>query len=288
MRYTKSAVLLRNAQRTAIVTEREADYDMLAELLVCHIEKGEKRKTRTGISKAIEIVDKIDDDALCALTIMYAIGFFHPIMVDCKQGILVLEEMFNNLEYMDLPMGSDWIEHLEILNAVRANSVVHFKSFEDYFPEKLLSYNPIGIKKESREHEQAVEILSSASLSSDFLVRNDLMPDYVKLPFSKTENYDDIVLTRSTKDGIVYVPINDNFKKAFNEVFRLYSKSDNAKMEYKHLYMDEWNRHKSLSIIREWWGELPFSFDITHIGKVLAYTNVKRCYPSIPDFPLNF
>lgn len=41
--------LLASAQRTAAATERNADYDMLSELLICRIEKGQSRKTRAGI-----------------------------------------------------------------------------------------------------------------------------------------------------------------------------------------------------------------------------------------------
>lgn len=284
-------VLLTNAQRTAVASEREADYDMLAELLVCHIEKGVARKTRTGISKAVEIVDKIDDDALCALTIMYSITTFFPVTTLCKQGIYVLSNLFNKLEYMDLPSGSDWIEHLEILNTLRVNTISHFRRFEDYLPEKLPYYNHIGIKKESEDYKKALTLLSSVSLNNESLVTNDLMPDYVKFSFNQTENFDDVTLTHTVRIGNdnvqVKLPITDDHKKVFNEVFMLYDKSDNTRKEYKRLFIEEWNKYKSLSIIQKWWNELPFSFDITHIGKVLAYTNAKRCDKDLPDLPLN-
>lgn len=39
-------ILLTSAQRTAAATERENDYDMLSELLVCRITKGQARKKR--------------------------------------------------------------------------------------------------------------------------------------------------------------------------------------------------------------------------------------------------
>jgi hypothetical protein len=60
----KFQFLLRDAQRTAAETERESDYDLLTELLVCHIQKGDNRKNSAGIGRAISIVDEIDNDAL--------------------------------------------------------------------------------------------------------------------------------------------------------------------------------------------------------------------------------
>ena len=96
-------LLLSSAQRTAVASEREQDYDMLSELLVCHIKEGKSRKTRAGISKAVEIVDKIDNDALCALTVVYTIQRFIPLAATSKQGIITLAGLFQKLMYMELP-----------------------------------------------------------------------------------------------------------------------------------------------------------------------------------------
>ena len=79
--------LLASAQRTAAATERDTDYDMLSELLVCRITKGQARKSRAGISRAVEIIDKIDDDALCALTVVHAVNKVMPLSGSCKLGL---------------------------------------------------------------------------------------------------------------------------------------------------------------------------------------------------------
>ena len=83
--------LLTSAQRTAAATERSSDYDMLSELLVCRITKGESRKNRAGISRAVEIVDKVDDDALCALTVVHAVNKCLPLSGDINVGLQVLD-----------------------------------------------------------------------------------------------------------------------------------------------------------------------------------------------------
>lgn len=62
-------LLLVQAQKTAASTERPADYDLLSELLIHRFQKGDNRIARAGISRAVEIVDKISDDSLLGLTV---------------------------------------------------------------------------------------------------------------------------------------------------------------------------------------------------------------------------
>lgn len=69
-------LLLVEAQKTAASTERPADYELLSELLIHRFQKGENRITRAGISRAVEIVDKISDDALLGLTVFHSVSYF--------------------------------------------------------------------------------------------------------------------------------------------------------------------------------------------------------------------
>lgn len=114
-------LLLVEAQKTAASTERPADYDLLSELLIHRFQKGENRITRAGISLAVEIVDKISDEALLGLTVTHAVKVFTPVSGDIHQGLDVLNDMFGKLFYSELPAGHAWIDHLDILNAVRLN-----------------------------------------------------------------------------------------------------------------------------------------------------------------------
>lgn len=85
--------VLRKAQQSAAVTDEKADYDLLTELLVCHVEKGDSRKNYVGINKAVEIVGQIDNDALCGLTVAHVLERFAPITGDVTYGLEVLEEV---------------------------------------------------------------------------------------------------------------------------------------------------------------------------------------------------
>lgn len=127
-------VLLTNAQKTAAVTERTNDYEILAELLACRVTKRESRKTRTGIDRAVEIVNQIDDDALCALTVVHAVQTYIPTSGIVREGLEALDDLFDRLMYMDLPDGDGWIEHLDILGAIRISPFGGFKIWRSIIP----------------------------------------------------------------------------------------------------------------------------------------------------------
>ena len=125
--------LLRHALQTAACTERPVDYDLLTELLVCHVQKGENRKNRTGINRAVEIVGEIDNDALCALTVAHALSFFVPVSGNCGEGLNAMNIMYGELMYQDLPKGNDWLDHLDVLGAIRINAIINLKKNEEYY-----------------------------------------------------------------------------------------------------------------------------------------------------------
>ena len=52
-------------------------------LFVC----SENRIARAGISLAVDIVDKVADDALLGLTVMHAVENFIPLTGDINQGL---------------------------------------------------------------------------------------------------------------------------------------------------------------------------------------------------------
>ena len=122
-------LLLINAQKTAAATERPADYDLLSELLIHRFITMENRVSRTGINRAVEIVDQISDEALLGLTAMHSATIFTPNSWKIQQGLDILSDLFGKIIYGELPVGNDWLDHLDILDAIRIESVGHFKKF---------------------------------------------------------------------------------------------------------------------------------------------------------------
>ena len=51
-------------------------------------------------------------------------------------------------------------------------------------------------------------------------------------------------------------------------------------------FLTEWDKYPALKKLRDFYETIPYAFTITQIGKVLAYTNAKRCDNSIPDMLL--
>ena len=272
-------ILLKKAQQSAAAAENDRDYSLLAELLVCHIQKGDNRKNRTGISKAVEIVDYIDNDALCALTIMHAMLSYIPISGNVKQGLCVLNDMFSRLLYMDLPSGSDWIEHLDILDTIRINQIGSFKKFVQYCVDKLNGYACIGIKVGSDDYNKAIDILSASGIDSSIFVDNIYLDGYVRLPVANIDSFSDLIAIGS-------IPKRDLLPKkvhAFEEICKLYSNDVSLREKVLNGFISQWDSFDSLKIIHAWWDKIPTYFHITEVGRVLAHTNAKRCDPNIPD-----
>lgn len=99
-------VLLRKAQQKAAITERENDYDLLTELLVCHVQKGNDRKNRAGIVKAVDIIDTIDRNPnitcneLSPNSLEYMNSKIESIIIELSRKLL-LDEKNTSEEFRD-------------------------------------------------------------------------------------------------------------------------------------------------------------------------------------------
>lgn len=282
--------LLTSAQRTAAATERDTDYEMLSELLTCRITKGQARKNRAGISRAVEVIDKVDDDALCALTVVHAVNKVMPRSGSCKVGLQVLANLFEKLIYMELPLGTDWIDHLDILDTVRINSIGSFKKLSEYYPERLSGYSCAGICINSEAYTNAIKLLKDIELNSSCLVQNELLEGYVRLPVVTKGEINNLAITRNTmvngKLSIVSTPIDEKEVAALKAIWDMYSTDTESTQLAKSAFISMWDSYPSLKQLHVWWDSLPLVFDITHVGTVLAHTNARRCDKSLPELPL--
>ena len=272
-------ILLRKAQQTAAATEREDDYALLSELLVCHVQKGNDRKNRAGITQAIEIVDQIDNDALCALTVAHAVNNYLPIAGSCVKGLQILDSLFHQLIYQELPHGTAWLDHLDVLGTIRILTFMRMGNLSEKYISSFNGYVCVGIKLNSDNYQKAIEILNKAQITPRFLVPNECLDGYVRLNIRDELMIDDLVF----RNGLINKPINDNQKSAIKQIFELYSKDPSLQNQAKENFMKLWDSHESLYKLRLWWDNIPNAFQITRVGEILAYTNAKRCSPDIPD-----
>jgi hypothetical protein len=282
-------LLLVEAQKTAASTERAEDYELLSELLIHRFKKGEDRIARAGISFAVEIVDKISNEALLGLTITHAVMSFLPLSGHINQGLDTLNDLFGKIISDRLPVGQDWIDHLDLLRAVRLNSLGTMKKIQQYYPEVLPGYVDVGIEKESENYTKAIEILNNNNLPTSLLVDHTFDNNYQRLQVPDRKNIDAIPLQQQLihEGRLVVVPIKltGDQVMAINSIYDLYSQDDNLKSNNVNSFMKEWDKRPSLKIIKEWWDNIPVSLTLTSVGKVLAHSNAQRCNKNLP--PLN-
>lgn len=277
--------LLKSAQKTAACSEREADYQMLSELLVRRIEKGEDRKSKASITRAVEIVDQIDDEALCGLTVAQAVNQWVPVTGHISEGLSVLNELFASLAYRPLPQGFEWVYHLDLLNAVRVSSVGTFKKMKDYYPDTFSGYTCIGIEKNSDLHKKAIEELAKVNLSKDVLIDHELVENHVRIPVIDKNAISQLNMNMriSNSDVVIRRNLTEAEIRAIQCVWDMYEQDESKRTRIKNEFMRKWDSYASLKMVRLWWDALPHSFDITSVGRVLAHANAKRYNDKVPD-----
>lgn len=282
-------LLLVQAQKAAASTERPADYDLLSELLIHRFQKGENRVTRVGINRAVEIVDQISDDALLGLTVFHAVSGFKPASGDINQGFDALNDLFGKILYRELPAGKEWLEHLDLLDAIRINSIGKLKKIKDYYPDVVPGYVDVGIEKTSENYQKANRILNENGLPINILVEHVFNRNFVRLNVVDKEQISSLTfqysVPRDGKSMITVVRASEKQISALNSIYDLYSKDGALKKRNLDNFILEWDKRSNLKIVGDWWNNINASVQITSVGKVLAHSNAQRCHSDLP--PLN-
>lgn len=280
-------LLLIEAQKAAASTERPADYDLLSELMIHRFQKGADRFARTGISLAVEIVDKVSDDALLGLTVIHSVNSFIPASGDINQGLDDLNNLFGKIFYKELPTGNDWLDHLDILNAVRLTQFGGLKKLEQYYPEKLTGYVDVGIEKNSENYTKAIEILNLHNLPLSMLVEHTLNRDFIRLNVLSKESIANVSLNSRTVDDGKLISTQKNLtqkqKEAIHSVYELYANDGLKRQNNVNVFMFEWDKRPNLKTLRRWWDSMTTGFNLTAVGKVLAHSNAQRCDKTLPS-----
>jgi len=256
----KFQFMLRDANITAAKSSREEDLKMLSELLACHIEKGSNLKIDAGINRAISIVNEVDMDSLCALTVVLTTLGITPNHGDIKSGLAILNDLYTKLITIDLPKGDAWIDNLNVIGAINILSG-HFYKTDKILSNRLDGYICAGIQYGSKEHKQAMDLLKANGIPSGFLAPNVCLPGYLRLFIADTGRLD----------------------PRLKPVIELYSKDKKLLETAKNNFMDMWDSYDVLKKVKDWFNDIPTFFRINSVGKALAQTYAKKCYPEFPD-----
>ena len=277
---------LRKAQVSSACTDKEADYEMLSELLLHRIENKDSRRVKASISKAVEIVDKIDDESLTALTVVYSVLKLLPLSGSIKSGFETMDMLLNSVANTELPNDYNWISYLDILDVLRPTSFGKFKKLSEYYFETLTGYTAVGIHKDSANYQKAKEILAGANMNIGVLIDHELLDGYVRLPIPEKGNYQGMSLVKIVPNTNVFVPIKVEKRETevLDKIWELYSNVTDKKDNLKTNFINLWNQFNNLKKIETWWNSLPSSFNLTPIGYVLAHANAQRLNKDVPKF----
>lgn len=260
----KFQFMIRDAQISAAKTDSQDDWNLLSELLAHHVENNGNKMSDVAINEAIKVVGQIDVEALGILTILYGIGYFRPISGNISEGIKVMEDTLKTIFPRPFPKDSNCLEHLAVLNVIRISSLP-IKKLENYLLNKYKDYVCVGVKKGSSEYFSVIKILDSYKIPHSDLVENECLDGYFRLNISSIEN------------------VSPQYVEPVSCVLDKYSNDKSLLKEAKINFMNIWDSFEYLKALRCWWDSMPFSYSITHVGKILAQINAKRLVPDIPD-----
>lgn len=275
--------LISKAHRTAACSDKVSDYELLSELLIHRTQKKNSRNDIAGINRAVEIIDQITDDSLNALTLFFTIQQFSPISKKLSEGL----EMLNNL-YGKLPdfnyQNKEWIEELDILDAVRYSTLTSLKKMEDYWSGIYNGFVTVGIKKDSENYKKAINILNENLLSENVLIENELLKDYYIIP---VRNIDEIDSLRLVQTVDIYtkrlVPLTIKQQEVLKQIWDMYEKNPTLIQKVKNDFNSTLEKYENIKKTKDFWNSIPYAINITSVGRVLAHINAKRYDQSLPD-----
>lgn len=276
---------LRQAQISAASSERESDYEMLSELLLHRAEQGDNRERRLGIRKAIEVVNQITDEALMGLTMVYAVSYFCPESDDVNNGLSVLNKIYGRIiSNQQLPIGQNWMEHLDLLSAVRMGTekINAFKKLEEFIPSQLSKYLVSGAEIDSESLNSIKKDFEQCGIPATCFIPHPFKPNYVMIDVPA--DVEDIVIIRTLADGnVLKKPLNKEQQRVMSNAIAILRKDESANPSMRDKLMEEWDKYPNLKMVREWWDILPCSFTITPVGTALANAYAHSKDSSVPS-----
>lgn len=266
-------VSLRKAQIGAASTDRTSDYDLLAGLLAERAARGSERPLRAGVNRAIEVVDQLDEDALAGITVFEAVTRIIPSGRVLSASLAKINDTLALVMPPNgaLPVGREWLDHLDILDAVRVDPVQSFRDFDEYIPDQTPGFISEGVAEGSDAHLRALEKLRDVHVDPSVLVAHELKPGFLRIA-SPGIVYFERGLRKRQQDGT----LTENQVDACLDVARSEMRMTEIDATLRPAFIEEWVKHPTLNDVREWWKQFPVHFYLTVVGKSLARANQQR------------
>lgn len=279
--------VLNDAVKVAAQTDEIESYKLLSELLAHKVEKPNDKSVKMDVTYAIDVIDKITDEALQALTVFVAIQTWVPASGIISQGLATINNTYSKLLYSDLPNNDKWIDQLDILKVIRIQSLIEFLSLNEFQKKFFSGYVVCGIPKTSEKLNEIYQLLEDCALPQACLIENELDTRYYRLPLVDINNikYIDYI---DNNTPLVHGRVQLNEKQICNitKIISYYENDAIKLQEISEKFNIKWNSYENLKRIGDWLSKLPYSFDLTSIGKVLAITNAQRIDSTLPKIDL--
>lgn len=258
----------RQAQVGAAASERETDYEILSALLAHRAENPKQRTETSGIDRAIQIADQVDEEALRGVTVFLGLTTWRPTTGDVGAGIAVMEKVVSKFLDGSLPLGSDWLDHLDILDVARLNTSSNLKSFDEWFAARLPGYVAPGTEKDH----------APSHLNGDYaelpwgsaVVDHELRPGFVRINVGDESIWRNHLSASGFPEQLI-----EAFIASAKEQFGFGAVDPEASAEY----MRRVREQPTLGRIAEWWAQIPYAVQLTPVGRALARANAFRLDP---------
>ncbi|WP_156910303.1 LPO_1073/Vpar_1526 family protein [Nocardia mangyaensis] len=259
------------AQISAAQSDRETDYDVLANLLVERAVSN-ANVAKAAVVRAIEVVDLVDDEALAGLTALWFVGTTTANASTPEVALETLEASYASILSGSLPVGTWWIDHLSALNLVRVDRTLRFKSYIDLFLKDRPAWACVGLTSdEVVEHSDRLKSLIGMGVDPSIFISHPYNEERFVFVFNSKS--DAVEAIRGYFEG-VGKSLDGVDWPAVGEFFEFLDKVDDSCVENLKNYIRE--NYPNVARVMAWWGSFGQYADTTHIGAALAFTNAKR------------
>lgn len=266
--------LLTKAQIGAAQTDDEVDHSVLASMLADRARKGNVRKRRIGLDRAIEVADKVDLPALKALTCLFLYARTYPSAGFIEPGLQSHDSLYRLvMGDEDLPPGPQFMDHLDLLNLVRINTLSTFNGFDAFWLNRVPGWYAAGYLKTDPTVDDAWQGFARRGLalgSEILLAQHELDTDRFRLLYGQPATLRDAVsrLDRYTPAQI------DSIMAYAASTFGL---TDSGDPSLKPAVLSMIDSQPSLGLFKRWLESLPYSCSFTAAGTIMARAYAEHC-----------
>lgn len=278
-------LLLIEAQKAAASSDREADYDVLSEMLATRAKMGPDRKLHLAVNKAVEMLPYISDEQLTGISVEFCLAIISPIYNSIEEALTKIDECYGHIIGNGaLPTGDDWLESLEAGGMIKnvKSPYIKFKKSREILLKTWRRFTNTGIKVDSEQYQEALNILEENDLPA-FMIEHELNSDYARLYPIDVDGIDNVMLCKESDEGKKEeMRLTDNQKEALKRIFAMYENAPAIKEDFQNRFIAKYNECPNLRKVNEWWDNIPSFYELTVVGRVLASANAHKCDATIP------